>query len=215
MFHFQLVVLRLDVNYTELRPQLAVSFGEMQTHLPLPELASGSNLLGVGKNLTVEISDMEIADWFAQYALCLEFTGSLLRKPLKAFLSLERLEINDEITEQIITMDNEGVPEVDMRMSISLKFKYVRNMVSLLQPSKPEIAMMRTSSNMRREEPVQASAFSKTTKTSFLYGALAPPSKPAITKKKPQRPASSKINSGQPMKAQRSKDDQQPRIATQ
>jgi|JI6StandDraft_1071083.scaffolds.fasta_scaffold08301_1 hypothetical protein len=88
MFHFQLVVLRMDINYVELRPQLAVSFGEVQTQLALPELKAGNNVLGLGRSLTVEISDMEVADWFGQYALCLEFTGSLLKKPLTAFLSL-------------------------------------------------------------------------------------------------------------------------------
>lgn len=36
MFHFQLVVLKLDISYPELRPHLHIGFGDMQTQLPLP-----------------------------------------------------------------------------------------------------------------------------------------------------------------------------------
>jgi hypothetical protein len=91
MFHFQFVIQKIDITYPELRPHITLTFNEMESHLQLPALDAGSNLIGLGKSLTIEISDFEAASWFAEYALCIEFNGSLLRRPLTAFMSLEKL----------------------------------------------------------------------------------------------------------------------------
>lgn len=125
MFYFQYVVNRVDINYSELKPFVAINFNEMSSRLELSPLRLGTNVLGIGKSLTLEISDMELSSWFMEFALCLEFGGSLLKKNLYALMSLEKMEVTDEINNQIISMDNENCPEADVRIDISLKFRHV------------------------------------------------------------------------------------------
>lgn len=106
MFYFEYIVNRIDLNYTELKPFASLHFHEMTSRLELPSLRQGPNVIGLGKNLTLEISDMELASWFMEYALVLEFGGSLVKNNLYALLSLEKLEITDEIQNQVLVMDN-------------------------------------------------------------------------------------------------------------
>lgn len=129
---------------------------------------------------------MEIADWFREYALCLEFTGSLLKKPLTAFLSLQNFESDDEIKDQVVTMDNEEAPGIDVKLCLSLKFKYVRQVAR--KQALPHGATATATHTPNSQMEVLTA---KPAKSSFLYGKVGnTKTASAFAKKQPVNPRS-------------------------
>lgn len=49
----------------------------------------------------------------------------LLKSNLFAFISLEKLEITDEVNNQLIVMDNENCRQAEVRLDVSFKFRHV------------------------------------------------------------------------------------------
>lgn len=78
MFYFQYVIESIKLDYAEFSPEIFIRFGELSNKLLLPDLELGNNSLGLGKELTLDISKDELEVWFQEYAFCIELKGGIL-----------------------------------------------------------------------------------------------------------------------------------------
>lgn len=159
------------MDYAEFSPEIFIRFGEITNKLELPDLEVGVNSLGLGKELSLNITREEIETWFKEYAFCIELKGGVLNgRSLIGICSLEKLDYSDQVDGITISLKDLRSRKTTAELIFSLKFKHIHHKaVTEVIPQTTYIEKKKeTEANQKRMAETMRSTQSKP--NSFLYG---------------------------------------------